>query len=152
MLGLQCYCQGPETVEALAVLRELGASWGETALLLALAQQGKEPARLREALRLAREQKERWPEAYALVGLTLSALPEASAAKAAVKEFLAVAQQRGVVSAESGSALRRLQGGSSMQDMQGIHERLSVASKSGQKPGILGSLEAFTSDEAPTQV
>lgn len=79
-----------------------------------------------------------------MLGLVLGALPAASAATAAVKEFLAAAQQRGVLATvEGGSALRRMQGGSSMQDMQEIHERLSAASKSGQKPGILACFEAF---------
>lgn len=125
-----------ESKEALALLREIGASWGETALLLALAlRAAKEPAQARSLLERARRLQQRWQETFALLTLAVAALSKGSPAMAEIDKFLAVAKKHGlhIGDVDPASSVRRLQGSSTMEDMQEIHDRLSAAAKAGQR-------------------
>ncbi|CAJ1348429.1 unnamed protein product [Effrenium voratum] len=128
-----------EGTDAMALLREIGATWGETALLLGLAKDAtKDTAKARAALEQAKLKQNRWLEAFALLTLTLALQPKGSPGATAVDEFLALAKRHGihVGEADAASSIRRLQGsGSTTQDLQDIHDRLSAAAKFGQRQG-----------------
>ncbi|CAE7946398.1 unnamed protein product, partial [Symbiodinium sp. KB8] len=126
-----------ESKDALAVLREIGATWGETALLLGLAQEAaKESAQAPSLLERAKQKKNRWQEAFALLVITMASLPKGAKALTAIGDFLAFAKQNGVHvgATDAASGIRRLHlYGGTMQDLEEIHDRLSVASKSGKR-------------------
>ena len=125
-----------ESKEALGMLREIGATWGETAVLLSAAlMASKEPAQARSLLERARRLQQRWQETFALLTLSLAALPKGSPALTDIDSFLAVAKKHGVTlgDADGASSVRRLQGCSTMEDLQEIHDRLSAAAKAGQR-------------------
>ncbi|CAJ1377293.1 unnamed protein product [Effrenium voratum] len=113
-----------EGTDAMALLREIGATWGETALLLGLAKDAtKDTAKARAALEQAKLKQNRWLEAFALLTLTLALQPKGSPGATAVDEFLALAKRHGihVGEADAASSIRRLQGsGSTTQDLQEI--------------------------------
>ncbi|CAK9015370.1 Uncharacterized protein SCF082_LOCUS12727 [Durusdinium trenchii] len=131
-----------ESKDALALLREIGATWGETAMLLSLAlQAAKDPAKARSLLEIARQKQRRWQEAFAQLTLSLGALSKGSPGLQAVEDFLQIAQKHGVRIAATDvgyvdSGLRRFEGLSTMEDLQDIHDRLSAASKGGQRSAV----------------
>eukprot|EP00913_Durusdinium_trenchii_P004622 g4291.t1 len=150
---------GEGSKDALALLREIGATWGETAMLLSLAlQAAKEQAldiqKARSLLEIARQKQRRWQEAFAQLTLSLGALSKGSPGLQAVEDFLQIAQKHGVRIAATDvgyvdSGLRRFEGLSTMEDLQDatepsaskhfvqdIHDRLSAASKGGQRSAV----------------
>ncbi|CAE7541524.1 unnamed protein product, partial [Symbiodinium pilosum] len=122
--------------DALSVLREIGATWGETALLLGLAQEGaKEAGQAAALLDQAKRKKNRWQEAYALLVTVLGSLPKGAPVATAIANFLTFAKQHGVYvgATDAASGIRRLHCyGGTMQDLEDIHDRLGAASKSGK--------------------
>jgi len=120
---------------ALAALRDVGATWGETAVLLALAEDAAKASGAESCARRwieeATSQGDRWQEAFGLLTIAVAAMPEA------VSAFLSSAKQLGVLPGaayEAISAVQRLHSfGGSVRDLEESQRRLEVAMKAGDR-------------------
>lgn len=125
---------------AMMILRETGASWGEMAVILSLAKTSADAGGSQKAssqIEEGRSNKDRWLEALGLMTLAMASVPKTGPAATARENFFAVAKELGVVSTgayEPISELSRLhRSGGSVQEMREIEGRLEAAKKAGKK-------------------
>lgn len=125
---------------AMMILRETGASWGEMAILLSLAKEAADAGGSQNAskqIEEGRSNKDQWLEALGFMTLAMASVPKSGSAATAIDNFFTVAKELGVVSTGAyvpTSELSRLhRSGGSVQEVREIEGRLEAAQKAGKK-------------------